>query len=80
MKYKCDFCEFKSDINFYHYDGKVTSTGNPDPSSKRYYAEIKIKGICPACGKTLEDTLKSEITLTDIVELAIRKAVNNAQM
>ena len=80
MKYKCYFCTYESDINFYYYDGQITSTINSNPDLIEYQAEIKIKGICPFCGRTLTDKLTSEITHTDIVKLATRKAVNNAQM
>ena len=79
MKYKCYFCTYESDINFYYYDGKIISTDYP-LGGIEYHAEIRIKGICPVCGKTLCDKLTSEITHRDIVKLVIGKAVNNAQM
>ena len=36
MKYRCYFCTYESDINFYHYDGKITSTINPNPDLVEY--------------------------------------------
>lgn len=76
LKVTCPLCEKEVIVNMHISYPKINFHRDGFDNKIGYSAVAKGRAICPACGTEFVKLFESEITPSDVIELALRREIH----
>ena len=76
LRITCDSCEEVVTVNMHISSPAISAQRDGFHDRIIYIAHAKGRTICPKCGAEIERRFESEICLSDVVDLALRREVH----
>lgn len=76
LKITCQCCKNEIIINPYLYAQKIIVEENPLLCQRTYAARVTGDYVCPSCGAQTTEKFECPISISDIIDLALRREVH----